>query len=119
MIKEINPIILFVKNFNECLSFYRDILGLKLVGRTSENSNFATFDVGGTDFSIHGGYSGKSNGPIQIHFVTDDIYSDVERMKNNGTKFSEEIKEVPWGGLEATFVDPDGNEIDLYQLNKH
>jgi hypothetical protein len=40
-------------------------------------------------------------------------------MKNNGTKFSEEIKEVPWGGLEATFVDPDGNEIDLYQLNKH
>ena len=55
MIKEINPIILFVKNFNECLSFYRDILGLKLVGRTSENSNFATFDVGGTDFSIHGG----------------------------------------------------------------
>lgn len=119
MIKKINPIILFVKNFNECLSFYRDVLGLRLVGSPSENSNFATFDVGGTDFSIHGGYKGKGNGPIQIHFITDDISSEVKRMKNLGTRFAEEIKEFPWGGLEATFVDPDGNEIDLYQPKKH
>ena len=119
MIKKINPIILFVKNFNECISFYRDILGLRLVGASSENSNFATFDVGGTDFSIHGGYKEKHTGPIQIHFVTDDIYSDVKKMKSLGTIFKEDIKEVPWGGLEATFVDPDGNEIDLYQPKKH
>ena len=40
-------------------------------------------------------------------------------MKSLGTIFKEDIKEVPWGGLEATFVDPDGNEIDLYQPKKH
>lgn len=114
MIKNINPIILFVKNFDKSLEFYRDALGLHQ--RESDSSpNFITFELENMEFSIHGGYSGVPGGPIHFHFVTNDIIGDVKLLKMRCVKFVKEINSVPWGGYEATFLDPDGNEIDIYQ----
>ncbi|MCL6015189.1 MAG: VOC family protein [Candidatus Thermoplasmatota archaeon] len=116
MIEKIEPVILFVKNFKESRIFYRDQLGLKEESSSnSENANFVSFRLSNITFSIHGGYEGMNGGPLSIHFITENIEEEVRRLKTLGVRFAREIEEVPWGGREATLIDPDGNEIDLYQ----
>lgn len=116
MIDKIEPVILFVRNFKECKSFYKEKVGLKEENySTEENANFLTFKLSNISFSLHGGFKGTQSGPINIHFVTDNIEKEVMRLKNSGVRFVREIENVPWGGKEASFVDPDGNEMDLYE----
>ena len=117
MITSINPIILFVKDYKRSLSFYRDTLGLKLASSDDPHEEFATFDIGGTVFALHGGYDReiKGDGNIAIHFVTENLEEEVKRLKENGAKFTKEIRKMPWGAHQATFADPDGNEMDLMQ----
>ncbi len=113
----ISPIILFVKNFDECYAFYREKLGLKPISPDTPKRKYAAFSVGGTVFALHGGYSGKvGETNIALHFAFKDLKSQVKRFKANGVKFAREIELMPWGEYQATFVDPDGNEIDMVQL---
>lgn len=116
MIEKISPIILFVRNFDESLKFYRDKIGLEVANFTSPHEEFATFLVGEVEFSVHGGYKGAAGGPIDIHFCTSDIENEVKRLKEKDVKFSREPEKMPWGAYQARFVDPDGNEMDLYQF---
>jgi predicted enzyme related to lactoylglutathione lyase len=115
-ITSINPIILFVKDYGVSLGFYRDVLGLKLTSQDEPHEEFATFDVGGTVFAIHGGYEGAAGeGNVALHFAVTDIKEEVERLKSKGVKFTKEVHKMPWGAYQATFVDPDGNEMDMMQ----
>ena len=116
MIEGLNPIILFVKNYRECVIFYRDKLGLQPTGEEQPHEDFITFLVGGVEFSLHGGYDGSPKGPIDLHFLTSDINEEVETLKAMGVKFTREPEKMPWGAYQARFVDPDGNEMDLYQF---
>lgn len=116
MIEGINPIILFVKNFDECLEFYRDKLGLQMVDEDSPHKDFATFLVGGVEFSLHSGYDGSTKSPVSLHFLTSDINEEISNLKEMGVKFTHEAEKTPWEAYQATFVDPDGNEMILYQF---
>ena len=119
MITSINPIILFVRDYKKSLIFYRDTLGLKLTSLNEPHEEFATFDIGGTVFALHGGYDGEvKEGNIAIHFVARDIRREVKRLKAKDVKFKKEIRKMPWGACQATFIDPDGNEMDLIQHPK-
>lgn len=115
MIARIDPILLFVKDFTRSLSFYRDVLGLKVRSHEPVHEQFAQFELGGTTFAIHGGYKGKPGGPIHLHFEVRDIRKSVKALKSKGAKFSGPIEKMPWGTYETSFVDPDGNEFDLTQ----
>ena len=120
MIRSINPIILFVKDYKKSLQFYKNFLGLKETAlKEPGEEEFTTFDVGGTVFALHGGYDGDiEEGNVAIHFVTNDIRKEVKRLKAIGVKFTKEIKKMHWGAYQATFVDPDGNEMDIMQHPK-
>jgi len=37
--------------------------------------------------------------------------------KNKRVKFIKELHEEPWGGKQATFTDPDGNILEITQIN--
>jgi len=115
MFTGISPIILFVKDFKKSLRFYRNILGLKLESMDSPDEEFATFRIGDLVFAIHGGYKGKRGGPINIHFVVEDIHSAVKKLRTRGVKFIGSIERMPWGAYQTTFVDPDGNQLDIMQ----
>ena len=120
LITSINPIILFVKDYEKSLRFYRDTLGLKQTSQEEPEEKFATFDIGGTVFALHGGYDGEvmKEGNIALHFAVEDIKKEVEGLKANGVKFTKEIRKMPWGAYQATFRDPDGNEMDMMQHPK-
>jgi len=38
----------------------------------------------------------------------------VERLRHDGVEIAGEITEHPWGRI-ATFKDPDGNDLQLYE----
>jgi predicted enzyme related to lactoylglutathione lyase len=116
MISSINPILLFVKDFDASLEFYQKTLGLRMMSGEETLEGFARFDVGGVVFALHGGYQGEvGEGNVALHFEVADIRSEVKRLKAKGVKFSGRIRKMPWGAYQASFVDPDGNEMDMIQ----
>lgn len=48
-----------------------------------------------------------------IVFNTDDIDGEYERLFSAGVEFTEPPAAQPWGGIQAQFVDPDGNGFVL------
>ena len=115
MITKISPIILFVKKYNECIRFYKEVLGLSIQKGSEPTERFATFILGDVEFSLHAGYEGDPGGPLNLHFATSDIEAEVARLKKLGVNFSQEIEKMPWGAYEAVIKDPDGNEVEIYQ----
>jgi catechol 2,3-dioxygenase-like lactoylglutathione lyase family enzyme len=50
----------------------------------------------------------------RIHFITDDLASEVERLRAAGVRFRNETVTGP-GGSQILAVDPAGNVIELFQ----
>lgn len=108
-----------MRDYAACLKFYRDILGLKQTSSDEPHEEFATFQVGVTVFALHGGYDGETEGNVALHFAVEDIETEVKRLQNAGVKFTKPIHRMPWGAYQATFLDPDGNEMDMMQHPKN
>ncbi len=122
LINKIDPIILFVSRFSQCLSFYRKVLGMSLRKQVGE---WAEFDVGGVTFALHGtGDHGPTSssraheGPVALHFVT----KDMDRVRGAIETWGGSLVEGPtekdyetYRVLEASFRDPDGNELEVIQ----
>jgi catechol 2,3-dioxygenase-like lactoylglutathione lyase family enzyme len=56
----------------------------------------------------------KPGGWNRIHLLVDDLASEVERLRNAGITFRNEIVRGP-GGSQIVFDDPAGNPIELFQ----
>lgn len=113
----VDPIILFVSKFEECLRFYRDVLGLAPMRKEgSAHEEFVELDGGGVTFAIHGGHEGAAHGgrPVALHFEVEDILAVVERIREAGYETGEPQR-MEYGVYECSFRDPDGNEFDLTQ----
>jgi predicted enzyme related to lactoylglutathione lyase len=50
----------------------------------------------------------------RIHFLVDDIIAEVERLKEAGVRFRNDIVTGP-GGRQILLDDPSGNPIELFQ----
>ncbi|HEX7168329.1 MAG TPA: VOC family protein [Acidimicrobiales bacterium] len=50
----------------------------------------------------------------RLHFVTDDLEADIERLRSAGVRFRNDVVSGP-GGLQILALDPDGNLIELFQ----
>ncbi|PYM90024.1 MAG: hypothetical protein DME04_24335 [Candidatus Rokuibacteriota bacterium] len=103
--------------FEAMARFYRDQLGL--VPRTSE-SDFINFDWSGLrlSVSVHDRVQGASRDPyrIMVNLLVDDIHALYVRLTRAGVAFTRPPQVEDWGGQVATFLDPDGNVLQLFQL---
>ena len=50
----------------------------------------------------------------RIHFISDDLAGDVERLRGAGVRFRNDVVTGP-GGSQILAVDPAGNLIELFQ----
>ena len=50
----------------------------------------------------------------RIHFVTDDLAGDVDRLRDRGVQFRNDVVTGP-GGAQILAIDPAGNLIELFQ----
>jgi predicted enzyme related to lactoylglutathione lyase len=60
---------------------------------------------------------GEKPGPggwNRVHFVTDDLAADIERLRGAGVEFRNDVVTGP-GGSQVLAVDPAGNLIELFQ----
>ncbi len=102
-----------VTDMDRAVAFYRDTLGLDVEQHEDQWSEVTAGDVkiglNGSD----GEQPGEGGGVIA--FAADgSIEETVEGLKADGVEFDGEISEHPWGKI-ATFHDPDGTELQVYE----
>jgi catechol 2,3-dioxygenase-like lactoylglutathione lyase family enzyme len=104
--------------------FYAEKLGLTLSPGTIPNH--LLFDCGGgSTLLIYGRAAENKADHTQVRFWTDDVATDVARLKERGVVFEEydfpalktvdSVATTPGVGSSAWFKDPDGNTIALFQ----
>ena len=98
--------------------FYRDTLQLPV--RTDRGHHLAFAWPSGMRLTL-GVHSAIESGPardprrVMVNFEVRDINAAQARLSERGVDFLRPASQEPWGGWIATFVDPDGNLLQLLQ----
>ena len=115
-----------VDDVEEAVDFYTRHFGFEV--RSSAAPAFADVVRGNLRLLLSGPKSsagrpmpdGRRPGPggwNRIHFIVDDIGSEVERLRGAGLTFRNEIISGP-GGQQILLEDPAGNPIELFQPSR-
>lgn len=109
-------VILFVKDMNKMVRFYRDVLDLPLTDpniRDHANEDWVTFESGACQLALHSGGSGNI-GPEapKIVIQVQDIKSARFQLLESGVTVSELRSPAP-GISVCDAKDPDGNPFSL------
>ena len=112
-----------VDDVAEAVAFYTNLLDFEIL--TSAPPAFADAKRGNLRLLISGPKSsagrpmpdGATPGPggwNRIHFIVDDLPTEVDRLRAAGARFRNDIIEGP-GGKQILLEDPSGNVIELFQ----
>ena len=112
-----------VDDVDKSIAFYTKQLGFDML--TSASPAFADVKRGNLRLLLAGPASsagrpmpdGRKPGPggwNRIHFVVDDIDTEVARLRDAGARFRNDIVTGP-GGQQILLEDPSGNVVELFQ----
>jgi catechol 2,3-dioxygenase-like lactoylglutathione lyase family enzyme len=112
-----------VDDVDEAIAFYTELLGFELLSNASPA--FADVRRGNLRLLLAGPASsagrpmpdGAKPGPggwNRIHFVVDDIDTEVSRLRDRGARFRNDIVEGP-GGKQILLEDPSDNVVELFE----
>lgn len=114
MIDGISVVWLPVSDMDRSLEFYGDTLGLDI---EQQEDDWSLVVAGSVRIGLNGRNeesSGGEGGAVIAFDVSDDIETAVDELKGSGIEIAGEVSEHPWGKV-ATFLDPDGNELQLFE----
>lgn len=116
MIRRIWDVTLTVADLQEAVNFYEKILGFQ---KKYEFKDYAGFDCGGIEIGIRtwGGLEKPRKGEPCLDFLVDNVDESYNTLKEKGVHFTEGPTDAPWGGRFAVFTDPDGNTLQLTQID--
>ncbi|MCA9904843.1 MAG: VOC family protein [Anaerolineae bacterium] len=121
MFKKITAAVLFVEDFDKCLAFYRDKLGLPVA---QQEPDFAAFTMEDQDFAIQGlaasaqmvnvdvsTFEAQTGGVDRVMLCArvENVDAAYETLKARGVEFTLPPTSQPWGIRAAYFRDPEGN----------
>jgi predicted enzyme related to lactoylglutathione lyase len=118
VIEYFGGVIIWTDNLAPMVRFYRDVLELPV---HSIHPDFAVFEVGGIRLSV--GLHSQIHGPardrlrLMVNLGVEDIHAAFRTLAGRGVEFSRPPEREHWGGWIATFVDPDGNLLQLLQTH--
>ena len=119
MIEDIVGITFWTDDLSRMFHFYNDILRLPL---HSKHDGFIAFQVGELRLNIgkHAEVNERSKDPYRImaNFSVTDIVSTHRNLADQGVRFIRDPETESWGGVVATFSDPDGNILQLLEFPK-
>jgi len=116
-----------VDDVDTSIAFYTEQLGFELL--TSASPAFADVKRGNLRLLLAGpassagrpmpdGRKPRAGGWNRIHFVVDDIDTEVARLRDAGATFRNDIVTGP-GGQQILLEDPSGNVVELFQPAAH
>ncbi len=122
MIKQFGGASIWSADLNNLLPFYRDVLGLKV---TMESPGFVLLGADspaapalglGTHSEVHG----RTTDPARhmVALSSDDIKADWQRLKAAGVEFIQDPAGDGYITI-ATLKDPEGNLVQLVQLQQN
>lgn len=112
-------LILFVERYQECISFYRDVLDLKV---RNVKETLVSFEIPNGYLMVEkGGIGSKQEksrklNPTVLRFDVESLTLAVNEFEALGVIFLESCLKFDWGTI-AVFNDPDGNRIELGEVN--
>ncbi len=109
--------LVFVSDVDASKSFYRDILGMRLI---AERPHYTEYQLEDQTFLVEeknairapGFDDVRVGGRTGIIFSVSDVRHAVEELRAKGVRIAVEPVEQPWG-WNAAFSDADGNEFIL------
>ena len=116
MINRVWDVTLTVSDLGRAIEFYRDLLGLPL---KCAFRDYVGFDVGGVELGLKtwGGLEPPRRGEPVVSFLVDAVDKVYAELSAKGVRFTKAPEDTPWGGRIAVFQDPDGNTLQLTQLD--
>ncbi len=114
-------VILYVKDTEESVKFYRDSLGMKV---DAHHPGWVELNVGTTKIALHnddGKNRSKSHQSVLV-FRVDDVFESYAGLKEAGVKFQSEPQQVCEDdekvGVSTDFEDLDGNLLSIFSYVK-
>jgi catechol 2,3-dioxygenase-like lactoylglutathione lyase family enzyme len=115
-----NHAMVYARDVQRALHFYRDLLGFKLVDefRYEDKPVYARLRAPGGDgtIALHlagPGTSLASEG-VRLYFEIRDLDDFCRKLQAKGFYITQMPRMMPWGWRHAYLNDPDGHEISLY-----
>lgn len=97
-------------------SFYRNALGLEPIPEMGPSS----FHLGPASLVLdtHSDVHGRAAQPgrLLLNLWVDDLAAEKARLDAAGVSFIRPPEREEWGGLFSTFLDPDGNYLQLMEF---
>lgn len=115
-------IILYVRDLEQTMYFYRDILQLPV---KMQVDTYVEFDTGMTTLSFNTRESVRqdigldvaddltASSTFEIGFVVDDMVATIEQFRQQQVVIVKEPVVKPWGQTVAYITDPDGHFIEI------
>ena len=116
MIKRIWDVTFTVSDLGRAIWFYEEVLGLQ---KKYEFQDYAGFDCGGVEIGLKtwGGLEKPRKGEPCVNFLVEDVDEAYKTLRQRGVTFLKEPDDTPWGGRIALFTDPDGNLLQITQID--
>lgn len=119
MLKSIDMVVIYVRDWPQALTWYRDQVGLTIV-YTEDDHNFAVLALpeGGTVLHIVGDLERPGDGRNRCvpNLRVDDFDTTLNELRSRGVEVLKVQDDEEDGYRLATVADPEGNELNLYVL---
>ena len=115
-----NHAMVYVKDVQRSLGFYRDLLGFKLIEdfRYENRAVYARLRAPGGDGTIALHMAGPdtpmSSEGVRLYFEIHDLDGFCRKLQSRDFYITQLPRMMPWGWRHAYLNDPDGHEISLY-----
>jgi catechol 2,3-dioxygenase-like lactoylglutathione lyase family enzyme len=115
-----NHAMVYVKDVERGLSFYRDLLGFKLIEdfRYEKKPVYARLRAPGGDgtIALHQAAAEASvlSDGVRLYFEVRELDDFCRKLQQKGFYITQLPRMMPWGWRHAYLNDPDGHEISLY-----
>ncbi len=113
----LSQIILYVKDMDSEVRFYRDVIGLKMIYPQDEIADFSQemwveFDAGGCSLAMHGGAQKPPDDKHEIIFKVENLAQARMEILNAGIHIAE-IRLLEDGAPIAEGCDPEGHRFAI------
>jgi catechol 2,3-dioxygenase-like lactoylglutathione lyase family enzyme len=115
-----NHAMVYVKDVQRALGFYRDLLGFRLIEdfRFEGQPVYARLRAPAGDGTIALHLAGPgtplSSEGVRLYFEINDLDGFCRKLQAKGFYITQMPRVMPWGWRHAYLNDPDGHEISLY-----